>query len=205
MEEQIVNAIIHGKLIAFASLFLAVLIRLDLPRLLGEVRAWRSESIEKLTAILDSEISPELHQVLHEKYEQLCFHQYFKIYVNREMRHWLIKLHETNPSIATWDDLRRAYRYLKPTAGHMEIDIKWHHHVGRWFVTGLSSIILVYAIALTVLGLMMQLDGQTNSLFAMSIIGLAFFALSLLISSFNWPFESAKKLQPLLIADGQEK
>lgn len=205
MEEQIVNIIKYGNPIAYASLFLAGLIRVDLPRLLGEVRVWRSESIEKLAAILDSEISPELHRVLHEKYEQLSFYQYCKIYVNREMRHWLIKLHETNPSIATWDDLRRAYRYLKLTEGHMEIDIKWHHHVGRWLVTGLSSIILVFAITITVLGLMMQFDGQTNSLFALGIIGLAFFALSLLISSFNWPFESARKLQPLLIAEGQEK
>lgn len=201
MEELIVNASTSGKLIyAFGILLIAVFIRIDLLKLLGEIRAWRSEKMEKMKAVLDSEISPEMRRVLHEKYEQLSFYRYFKIYADREMRHRLIKLHEANPSIATWHDLGRAYRYLHTVDGGLQVCIKWHHHVSRWLVTGVSGLLLLYAIVLMILGLMMQFDGHANSFLALCIVGLGIFALSLLVLSFNWPFESAKKIQPLLAA-----
>ncbi len=173
--------------------------------LLEQIRQWRTHDADHLRTIADDDkLDDGLKKLLNEKYRQQLFAKQVGITTDLDTRNALISLNSQYPTIATWTNLRRAYPYLRFENEALCVHKTWRDKLFKGLMTLVAVLIGLYAILVFVVAVFVQIE-TGEGLFTTGMIGLFFFAFALFISSLNWPYNSANKINQLLAQDTVEE
>lgn len=142
-------------------------------------------------------LTQEANRFLRESLEKEAFFKYYRIHAEALMRSSLISFHKRNQRELKWVDIRRAYPYVSLSQEGLEVNLKWYNKGERFFIFILSVCGFLFSAFVFVSAFFVI----KNSIQFFVLIGWAifYFFTSMVVCSMGWPYDSAKKIQKLIL------
>jgi hypothetical protein len=202
--DHLVASNLGGLSIGLIAVILFYIFKKEPFKIFAYFKDRKDKKLEQSLSFVESEhISDDAKALIKESLEHTIYKRYAGVGTDTTTRLILYAFNSKFEHKLKRDDIKRAYRHMLFDNGEVNIELSKLNHVMRWVVTIYSNFIIFLGLALLIASIF-EKQNDLPVLFTFILLGIIAMFSGLMVSSANWPYHSAKKLQKL-ISDANEE